>query len=60
MVIADYAVGYNNIDIEHARTRKTMVTNTPGVLTRATAGIAFALLITLTRTIIPNEYDLPQ
>lgn len=54
-VIANYAVGYNNIDIEHARARKIMVTNTPGVLTRATAEIAFALLITLTRRIIPSD-----
>jgi glyoxylate reductase len=54
-VIANYAVGYNNIDIEYARVRKIMVTNTPGVLTRATAEIAFALLITLTRKIIPAD-----
>jgi glyoxylate reductase len=54
-VIANYAVGYNNIDIEQARARKIMVTNTPGVLTRATAEIAFALLITLSRRIIPSD-----
>jgi len=54
-IIAIHAVGYNNIDIENARTRKIMVTNTPGVLTRATAEIAFALLITLTRRIIPAD-----
>jgi glyoxylate reductase len=54
-IIAMHAVGYNNIDIEYARVRKIMVTNTPGVLTRATSEIAFALLITLTRRIIPAD-----
>lgn len=54
-IIAIHAVGYNNIDIEYARIKKIMVTNTPGVLTRATAEIAFALLIALTRRIIPAD-----
>ena len=54
-IIANYAVGYNNIDIGHARVRKIIVTNTPGVLTRATSEIAFALLIALTRRIIPSD-----
>lgn len=54
-VIANYAVGYNNIDIEAARQRKIMVTHTPGVLTNATAELAFALLIGLTRRIISAD-----
>ncbi|MDM8515808.1 D-glycerate dehydrogenase [Desulfobacterales bacterium HSG16] len=54
-IIANYAVGYNNIDIDFAREKKIMVTNTPGVLTRATSEIAFALLITMTRQIIPSD-----
>ncbi|MBW1898148.1 MAG: D-glycerate dehydrogenase [Deltaproteobacteria bacterium] len=54
-IVANYAVGYNNIDIQAAKSRKIMVTNTPGVLTNATGEIAFALLITLTRKIIEAD-----
>ncbi len=54
-VIANYAVGYNNIDVAAARQRKIMVTHTPGVLTNATADLAFTLLMTLTRRIIPAD-----
>ena len=50
-IIANCAVGYDNIDLEAAAKRGIPVTNTPGVLTRATAEIAFALLISLTRRI---------
>ena len=46
-VFANYAVGYNNIDIEAARRRKVRITNTPGVLTDATADMAWALLLKL-------------
>src|SRR2546428_4696668 len=44
-VIANYAVGYNNVDLEAATRRAILVTNTPGVLTEATADLAFALLL---------------
>ena len=54
-VIANYAVGYDNIDVEAARRAGVKVTHTPGVLTAATAEIAFALLITLTRRIREAE-----
>lgn len=54
-VIANYAVGYNNIDIHAARQHKILVTNTPGVLTNATGEIAFALMITLTRRIVEAD-----
>lgn len=54
-IVANYAVGYNNIDIAAAKELGIMVTNTPGVLTNATAEIAFALLITLTRKIIEAD-----
>jgi len=54
-VVANYAAGYNNIDIQAAKSRRVMVTNTPGVLTNATGEIAFALLITLTRKIIEAD-----
>lgn len=54
-IVANYAVGYNNIDIAAARERNIMVTNTPGVLTNATAELAFALIITLTRRILTAD-----
>ncbi len=54
-IIANYAVGYNNIDIRAAQEKGVMVTNTPGVLTNATAELAFALMITLTRRIMTSD-----
>jgi len=54
-IIANYAVGYNNIDVEYARLKGIYVTNTPGVLTEATADIAWALLLAVARKIIPAD-----
>ncbi|KZE39003.1 D-glycerate dehydrogenase [Bhargavaea cecembensis] len=48
-VIANLAVGYNNIDIEAAKQRGIMVTNTPGVLTETTADLAFTLMLAAAR-----------
>ena len=59
-VISSYAVGYNNIDIEAARSRNIAVTNTPGVLTEATADIAFALMISAARRIVESDAWLRQ
>jgi glyoxylate reductase len=44
-VVANYAVGYDNIDLEAARAAGVVVCNTPDVLTDATADLAFALLL---------------
>ena len=44
-VISNYAVDFNNIDIEAATERGICVTNTPGILTDTTADAAFALLM---------------
>jgi len=54
-IISNFAVGYNNIDISSAAKRNIMVTNTPGVLTEATADTAFALLITCGRRIVESD-----
>jgi glyoxylate reductase len=51
-VIASYAVGYNNIDVEFATSRGIMVTNTPGVVTDATADLTWALLMSVARDIV--------
>ncbi|MFP4548427.1 MAG: 2-hydroxyacid dehydrogenase [Fidelibacterota bacterium] len=54
-IIANYAVGYNNIDVDEATKRGIMVTNTPDVLTDATADLAWALIMTLSRRIIEAD-----
>jgi len=50
-VVANYAVGYNNIDLDACRSRKVRVTNTPGVLTEATADLTWALLLAAARRV---------
>jgi glyoxylate reductase len=53
-VISNFAVGYNNIDVAEATKRGIRVGNTPGVLTDATADIAFALLIAAARRLVES------
>jgi glyoxylate reductase len=48
-VVSNYAVGYNNIDVAAATARGITVTNTPGVLTEATADLTWALILGVTR-----------
>ena len=50
-VIAQYAVGYDNIDVSRATERKIAVTNTPGVLTETTADLAWALIMAVSRRV---------
>lgn len=57
-IIATMAVGYNNIDIEAAREKNIMVTNTPDVLTDATADLTMALILVLMRRIISSQQAL--
>ncbi len=54
-VIANFGVGYNHIDLAAATARKIPVTNTPGVLTEATADISFGLLLMAARRIGEGE-----
>ena len=54
-IIANYAVGYNNIDLRSANENKVCVTNTPGVLTNATADLAFSLLLSASRRIVEGD-----
>ncbi len=50
-IIANYAVGFDNIDLAAAKDRNLMVTNTPGVLTNTVAEHAFALMLSISHRI---------
>lgn len=54
-VVANVAVGYNNIDVAACAARGVVCTNTPGVLTDATADIAMALVLMTTRRLGEGE-----
>jgi glyoxylate reductase len=54
-IISNYAVGFNNIDLDAAKQRGIVVTNTPGVLTDATADLAWALLFAVARRITESD-----
>lgn len=54
-IIANYAVGVDNIDIHYAREKGIVVTNTPGVLTEATADIAVSLILCVARRIVEAD-----
>ncbi|OAS89056.1 MULTISPECIES: 2-hydroxyacid dehydrogenase [Metabacillus] len=51
-IVANMAVGYNNIDITSATKHGIMVTNTPGVLTETTADLTFGLLMATARRLV--------
>lgn len=53
--VCNVAVGYNNIDLAACKSRGVTVTNTPGVLTDATADIALALILMVTRRLAEGE-----
>lgn len=54
-IVANYAVGYDNIDVKAATAKGIVVTNTPGVLTDSTADMAWALLFSITRRIVEGD-----
>ena len=55
-VIANIAVGYDNVDVPAATERGILVTNTPGVLTETTADFSFALLLAAARRMIEADH----
>lgn len=56
-IVANMAVGYDNINVDAATRHGVMVTNTPGVLTETTADLAFALLLATARRLLEaNRY----
>jgi glyoxylate reductase len=54
-VISNFAVGYDNVDVEAATEKGIAVTNTPGVLTDATADLAFGLMLATARRIAEGD-----
>ncbi|MHB0885333.1 MAG: 2-hydroxyacid dehydrogenase [Bacillota bacterium] len=56
-VIANYAVGFDNIDLGEARRRGILVTNTPGVLTETTADFAWALIMAAARRVVEGDEE---
>lgn len=54
-VISNFAVGYDNIDVEAASRRGIPVTNTPGILTDATADLAWGLILATARKIVQGD-----
>jgi glyoxylate reductase len=54
-VVANVAVGYDNVDVAAVHARGVTITNTPGVLTDATADLAIALLLAITRRLGEGE-----
>jgi glyoxylate reductase len=55
-IIANCAVGYDNIDVEYAKSKEIYVTNTPGVLTDATADLTWALILAVARKIPQADF----
>ncbi|HUP58943.1 MAG TPA: D-glycerate dehydrogenase [Thermoanaerobaculia bacterium] len=56
-IVSNFAAGYNNIDVEAARELGVAVTNTPGVLTEATADLTMALILAVTRRIVEGDAE---
>jgi glyoxylate reductase len=56
-MIANYAVGYNNVDVDAARELGITVTNTPGVLTEATADLTMGLILAVMRRIVEGDRE---
>ncbi len=54
-MVSNCAVGYNNIDVKAATEREILVSNTPGVLTGATADITFALILSIARRVVEGD-----
>ena len=57
-VVSNFAVGHDNVDLDACRERGVVVTNTPGVLTEATAELALALTLAAGRRMSDAERDL--
>jgi len=54
-IFANYAVGFNNIDVEEAKKRGITITNTPGALTEAVAEHTVALMLAISRRVVESD-----
>ncbi|OGE84439.1 MAG: hypothetical protein A2846_02650 [Candidatus Doudnabacteria bacterium RIFCSPHIGHO2_01_FULL_49_9] len=54
-IVANFAVGYDNIDLPAAKKKKIVITNTPGVLTGAVAEHAIALMMSVARRVVESD-----
>jgi glyoxylate reductase len=54
-IVANVAVGYNNLDVPYARSKGIVLTNTPDVLTEATANMAVTLIMAVTRRVVEGD-----
>ena len=54
-IVANYAVGFDNVDLAEAERRGVVITNTPGVLTEAVAEHALALMLAVARRIVESD-----
>jgi len=59
-IVANYAVGYNNVDVEAARELGITITHTPGVLTEATAELTMALILAVTRRLVEGDREVRE
>lgn len=57
-IIANMAVGYNNVDVATATRLGIMVTNTPGILTEATADLAWTLILGVARRVVEGDQEM--
>lgn len=57
-IFANMAVGYNNVDVEAATRAGVAVTNTPGVLTEATADLTWALILAVARRVVEGDAEM--
>ena len=58
-IVSNVAVGYNNLDVPYARSKGIVLTNTPDVLTEATANMAITLILAVTRRIVEGDRARP-
>ena len=54
-MIANFGVGFDNIDVDAATSKGILVSNTPGVLTDATADLAFTLILSIARRVVEGD-----
>lgn len=54
-IVSNVAVGYNNLDVPYARSKGIILTNTPDVLTEATANMALTLILSVTRRVVEGD-----